>query len=774
MAVAGALAGVALLLAQEAEASHYRGGTLYAVPAGNNSVQFEGRLMWKISQPAYFWGTPSACTVGATFSSVAASNAIVTGSGPSIPFGIRVLSCNVAQDWFVSKIIDPSTGADGVPFTYPAPLDPDGNPWVAFWEAASRLDTTAPNYHVNNPDVGWRLETLVDLSGVPDNPPRPFVPPVVQCPTAGACTVPIPLADADAGDTHSYRFATSTEAMCQVPIPALPGYCPGGAFYQPGDPACPTCGTAAPATVDPYAGQLDWVTTGATLGPAGSATLYSAQVMVDDGREHVAMDFLIQLIDGAPPEWVIPPSPCGERLEVMQGETIVFELQARSPDPDRVVEIIPLDVPAGATVALGAPANPVDGTFTWTTSVTTPLGEYLSVFFAQDDLGLSARACVVAIRVIPIPTPDFTWVFTTTAPEDLTNDVVAFQDITEYPRTTSPAPRSYAWDFADPLDTAPGLVAAPGHVFQNDGDYLVCMEVTLEFAVPRSMEACHVVHANNRPPVPFPHTMRAAGTQAWFGAVASDPDGQVVALLWEFGDGTTSDEAQPLHAYEPGVYEVCLTATDDDGATGRSCLQLIVRDPQMRVDTDLDGVEDNADNCPEAANRDQADGDRDGQGDACEGAAAGDPRAPPADPRVLPPLEDTDGDGVRNAADNCPLTPSRDQADLDRDGQGDACDLDLDGDGIAQASARADDILDNCPAVANDQHDADGDGRGDACDADGAQGGPAPKAAGQAGARLGGTPQDGTSGPLLLALAAAGGMAALVALVAVWAVRRWK
>jgi len=59
------------------------------------------------------------------------------------------------------------------------------------------------------------------------------------------------------------------------------------------------------------------------------------------------------------------------------------------------------------------------------------------------------------------------------------------------------------------------------------------------------------------------------------------------------------------------------------------------------ADSDNDGVDDDADNCPGAANPGQEDGDGDGVGDAC---------------------------------DNCPETANADQEDSDTDGVGDACD----------------------------------------------------------------------------------------------------
>ncbi|MFT5434033.1 MAG: hypothetical protein ACI9OJ_004745 [Myxococcota bacterium] len=105
-------------------------------------------------------------------------------------------------------------------------------------------------------------------------------------------------------------------------------------------------------------------------------------------------------------------------------------------------------------------------------------------------------------------------------------------------------------------------------------------------------------------------------------------------------------------------------------------------------DKDGDGVCQDVDNCPDAKNDDQIDGDTDGLGDACD--------ACPADGE-----NDPDSDGICQDLDNCVTKPNPTQVDSDADGIGDDCDScpadsknDADQDGFC-----AD--VDNCPDAAN-------------------------------------------------------------------------
>jgi hypothetical protein len=75
--------------------------------------------------------------------------------------------------------------------------------------------------------------------------------------------------------------------------------------------------------------------------------------------------------------------------------------------------------------------------------------------------------------------------------------------------------------------------------------------------------------ANEPPTVDCP-TTTTGGLTANFTAVASDTDGTVDRVDWDFGDGTTTDDGgtQQGHTYSTaGTYTVTNTVFDDDGAS---------------------------------------------------------------------------------------------------------------------------------------------------------------------------------------------------------------
>lgn len=131
--------------------------------------------------------------------------------------------------------------------------------------------------------------------------------------------------------------------------------------------------------------------------------------------------------------------------------------------------------------------------------------------------------------------------------------------------------------------------------------------------------------------------------------------------------------------------------------------------PALAQDADLDGFDDDIDNCPAFSNQNQADEDNDGVGDACDNCLNTENSN----------QVDADADGYGDECDNCVYT-SNDQEDYDYDGFGNDCDwcyytpsdtnADIDEDGLG-------DECDNCPVDENpDQLDQNGNGMGAACD----------------------------------------------------------
>lgn len=84
---------------------------------------------------------------------------------------------------------------------------------------------------------------------------------------------------------------------------------------------------------------------------------------------------------------------------------------------------------------------------------------------------------------------------------------------------------------------------------------------------------------NNPPTASFTHACTDLSC-SFDGSGSTDGDGSIVGYAWAFGDGGTASGATAAHTYASGgTYQVTLTVTDDDGATGSQTQSVTVSTP---------------------------------------------------------------------------------------------------------------------------------------------------------------------------------------------------
>ncbi|MCD6498457.1 MAG: PKD domain-containing protein [Deltaproteobacteria bacterium] len=167
----------------------------------------------------------------------------------------------------------------------------------------------------------------------------------------------------------------------------------------------------------------------------------------------------------------------------------------------------------------------------------------------------------------------------------------------------------------DDWETAHGLNPADGQDGRQDadGDGYTNLEEFLNETDPNRDDG-------NQPPTAAPTADPAVGQApltVHFIANAEDQDGQVVSYHWDFHDGATSDEQDPVHVFEgPGQYEAALTVTDDGDASATASVTVTVegkcaegtmdcnQDPADGCETDVTTDEQNCGDCGHACGSD--------------------------------------------------------------------------------------------------------------------------------------------------------------------------
>ena len=138
--------------------------------------------------------------------------------------------------------------------------------------------------------------------------------------------------------------------------------------------------------------------------------------------------------------------------------------------------------------------------------------------------------------------------------------------------------QGWSWDFGD---GATGTGANPSHTYGSEGDYEVTLTATDDDG------AAGVVTTSVTVTPPPPNTAPTSGfthsctrLDCKFSDGSADEDGRVSGWAWDFGDGGTATVASPSHRYAAeGTYQVTLTVTDDDGATGTITQEAIATPP---------------------------------------------------------------------------------------------------------------------------------------------------------------------------------------------------
>jgi PKD repeat protein len=117
------------------------------------------------------------------------------------------------------------------------------------------------------------------------------------------------------------------------------------------------------------------------------------------------------------------------------------------------------------------------------------------------------------------------------------------------------------WDFGD---GSTGTGSTVDHTFA-EGTYEVSLLVMDASGARRRVVKTVVA---DPPPIAAFRSEPDGGLTVKFFDESTDPNGEVVAWEWDFGDGTTSTEQNPSHLFEAvGTYPITLVVTDEAGAT---------------------------------------------------------------------------------------------------------------------------------------------------------------------------------------------------------------
>jgi len=160
-----------------------------------------------------------------------------------------------------------------------------------------------------------------------------------------------------------------------------------------------------------------------------------------------------------------------------------------------------------------------------------------------------------------------------------------YQRLTDYEVKLTPESLSgslnYWWEFGDG-GISPAQI--PNHTYPSAGLYNVCLTVRdITGAMDKQCDTVRIVSKEIVLNAGFSYIPVTKSAVKFF----VENSGNQYKYYWSFGDGISSVVRQPEHNYKKaGIYEVCLTISDETARTARKCANVIVGESNKVVRAD--------------------------------------------------------------------------------------------------------------------------------------------------------------------------------------------
>jgi PKD repeat protein len=245
-----------------------------------------------------------------------------------------------------------------------------------------------------------------------------------------------------------------------------------------------------------------------------------------------------------------------------EGTLITFTVTAADPDGQAITFLTAASSPATTGSTFTAGAGNTSGTFSWTPN-NTQAGTYTVTFTASNALSGSAQTTITVNNSGQNPTVTAPASQTTSEGVLLTFGVSATDADGDHVTLTMLAGSPTGASFVDNGNNTGTFSWTPG--FNQAGSYSVTFRGSDGNGGIANATTAITVNNVDRTPVADaggPYAGITGFPVQFNGSGSSDPDGDALSYMWDFGDGGSSTEVGPMHTYAlAGVYNVTLTVT---------------------------------------------------------------------------------------------------------------------------------------------------------------------------------------------------------------------